>query len=71
MKQVVSRVGANVEAFQYRLSTVEAQHQKLDERLRELGRRATLTPTEQREVAELKKQKLKAKDELVALKQVF
>lgn len=71
MKQVVSRSGTNVEAHQHRLNTVEAQHHKLDERLKELGRRATLTPIEQREVAELKKQKLKAKDELVALKQAF
>jgi uncharacterized protein YdcH (DUF465 family) len=33
-----------------------------------LGRRAYLTPGEQREIADLKKQKLRAKDQLFALR---
>ena len=51
-----------------RLSVIEARHKELDERLKELARRAYLTPDEQVEVSELKKQKLKAKDELHALR---
>lgn len=39
-------------------------HSQIDRRVRELDRRALLTPTEQRERAELKKQKLLLKDRL-------
>jgi hypothetical protein len=53
------------------LSWIEAQHRKLDERLQELGRRPFLTPTEQVEVAEIKKHKLRAKDEMTALRRVL
>ncbi len=63
MKQVVSLRGA-----EHRLSMVEARHRELDERLKELGRRAYLTPREQIEIAELKKHKLRAKDEIAALR---
>ena len=48
MKQAVSlRAG-----HEHHLSSIQAQHQQLDERLRELGRRPFLTPKEQLEVAE-------------------
>jgi uncharacterized protein YdcH (DUF465 family) len=68
MKQVVSLRETQPEAFQFRLNLVASRHREFDERLRELGRRAYLTPTEQREILELKKRKLKAKDELDALR---
>jgi uncharacterized protein YdcH (DUF465 family) len=51
-----------------RLSAAEAQHRTLDTRIQELARRAYLTPAEQLEVADLKKQKLKLKDEIHALR---
>ncbi|HTJ85126.1 MAG TPA: YdcH family protein [Polyangiaceae bacterium] len=51
-----------------RIRTVEHTHRQLDSRLKELGKRVWLTPSEQREVADLKKLKLAAKDELTRLK---
>jgi uncharacterized protein YdcH (DUF465 family) len=67
MKQVVSlRAGT-----QDRLSRIEARHRELDERTRELGRRPHLTPTEQLELAEIKKHKLRAKDEMDALRRAL
>lgn len=71
MKQVVSVREPQSAELQFRLSAIESHHRELDERLRELGRQAYLTPAEQREVTTLKKQKLKAKDELTALKRVL
>ncbi len=64
MKQAVSLRGG----LEHHLTSVEAHHRKLDERLQELGRRPFLTPKEQLEVAELKKHKLRTKDELMALR---
>jgi uncharacterized protein YdcH (DUF465 family) len=63
MKQVVSLRG-----LEDRLNRVEAHHRELDERLEQLRRRAHLTPKEQIELAEIKKHKLKAKDEIAALR---
>jgi len=51
-----------------RLMQLEKKHRSLDEEVRRLERRAFLTPDEQRQVSDLKKQKLVAKDELYALK---
>jgi len=68
MKQVVSPREQLSEASLTRLSMIEARHRELDERLKQLGRHAYLTPTEQREITELKKHKLRAKDEMVALR---
>lgn len=51
-----------------RISYAEARHRELDARLKELGRQAYLTPAEQVEAADLKKQKLRAKDEIDALR---
>ena len=51
-----------------RLNDAESIHRELDVRLRELGRRAYLTPTEQIEASRLKKLKLRAKDELTSLR---
>lgn len=53
-----------------RLSAAETLHRTLDTRLQELGRRSYLTPDEQVEVADLKKQKLKLKDEIQSLRVV-
>jgi len=53
-----------------RLSLAETRHRELSKRLDELGRRAFLTPAEQLEVAELKKHKLKVKDEIHALRRM-
>ena len=68
MKQVI---GARLVVEEDRLSLAEARHRELDTRLRELGRRAYLTPNEQREVSEIKKYKLKAKDEIAALRRAL
>jgi uncharacterized protein YdcH (DUF465 family) len=74
MKQVVSSRGAgsprgtSTSNAQEQLADAEARHRTLDSRLKELGRRAYLTPTEQREVAELKKHKLLAKDAITELR---
>jgi hypothetical protein len=67
MKQVGSLRGG----IQERLSLVEARHRELDERLKELGRRPYLTPREQVEIAEIKKHKLRAKDEMFDLKRAL
>lgn len=47
-----------------RVQELEARHRRLHEEVSLLERRVYLTPEEQRHVAELKKQKLIAKDEL-------
>ena len=67
MKQAVSLRGG----VEHQLSSIEAQHRQLDDRLRELGRRPYLTPKEQLEVAEIKKHKLRAKDEITALRRAL
>jgi len=52
-----------------KLRYAEDKHRELDERLRTLGTRPYLSPAETREIAELKKKKLAAKDEIAALRQ--
>ncbi len=49
-----------------RLTELEARHRQLHDEVTQLERRAFLTPDEQRQIAELKKLKLIAKDELYA-----
>ncbi len=49
-----------------RLTELEARHRQLHDEVHQLERRAFLTPDEQRRIADLKKQKLMAKDELYA-----
>ncbi len=51
-----------------RIRELELRHRDLDEAVTRLGRRAYLTPGEQREISELKKQKLLAKDQLTVLR---
>lgn len=49
------------------LDTLVEEHQRLDRRLRELAAQRSLTAAEQVEVAVLKKQKLRAKDQIARL----
>lgn len=51
-----------------RLSVLEAEHRALHDAVSQLERRTFLTPDEQRQVTDLKKRKLLAKDQLFALK---
>ena len=51
-----------------RLDKLQRLHRSLDDEVRKLERRAFLTPDEQRQMSELKKQKLAAKDEIFAIK---
>ena len=51
-----------------RLDKLQRLHRSLDDEVRKLERRAFLTPNEQRQMSELKKQKLAAKDEIFAIK---
>jgi uncharacterized protein YdcH (DUF465 family) len=67
MKQAVLLRGG----LQHQLSSIEAHHRRLDERLQQLGRQPFLTPKEQLEVAEIKKHKLRAKDEMTALRRAL
>jgi len=50
-----------------RISSINAEHHRLELRLRELEQHLSLSPEEQRERAELKKAKLALKDELLVL----
>jgi hypothetical protein len=51
-----------------RLRTLQHRHSILKEQVKELERRAYLTPPEQRQIADLKKLKLAAKDQIYALR---
>ncbi len=68
MKHVIS---VDPDGAVTRLSLAEARHRELDARLRELGRRSYLTPSEQVEATQIKKHKLRAKDEIVSLRRVL
>jgi hypothetical protein len=50
------------------LTQLEARHRDLSSAVTALDRRAYLTPAEQRERSELKKEKLLTKDRIVALR---
>ncbi|MBN1610338.1 MAG: YdcH family protein [Polyangiaceae bacterium] len=54
-----------------RLSVLEARHRALHDAVSRLERRAFLTPEEQREITDLKKRKLLAKDQLFALRRTL
>jgi len=53
-----------------RIQELELKHRDLDVAVMRLGRRAYLTPGEQRQIAELKKQKLMTKDQLAVLRKI-
>lgn len=67
MKQVVTIRGTALVTTS-NLSRMEARHRELDEKIRELGRRSHPTPRELELTAELKKQKLLAKDQIAKLR---
>jgi uncharacterized protein YdcH (DUF465 family) len=50
------------------LTDLEARHRDLDVTVSRLGRKAYLTPHEQRTVADLKKEKLWTKDRIAVLR---
>jgi hypothetical protein len=50
------------------IDSLVAEHRALDERVREMGRRAYLSPTEELEMQRLKKRKLAAKDLITDLR---
>jgi uncharacterized protein YdcH (DUF465 family) len=49
------------------LADLTAEHRRLDELVRQLEKRRTLSPTEQAEMSRLKKQKLLMKDRIARL----
>ncbi len=51
-----------------RVVALEQLHRKLDVAVTRLERRAYLTPSEQRQMTDLKKEKLRAKDEIASLR---
>jgi uncharacterized protein YdcH (DUF465 family) len=67
-QQVISPHAVTTAGPEQKLSLAEAQHRELDTRLKQLGRRAFLTPEEQREATRIKKRKLLAKDEIEILR---
>lgn len=68
MRKELSSDPRTISGINERIRRMEARHRDLNERIDELGRRAILTPAEQREMAELKKHKLYAKDQIAAMK---
>ncbi len=70
MKQGISSSPRQITfgSLQERLTQAEARHRELDTRLKELDRRAYLTPSERLEASEIKKHKLRAKDEIDSLR---
>ncbi len=70
MKHVVSFGGANLRNALHELSVMEARHRALEDRLKELRGRIHLTQVEQREAIEIKKHKLRCKDELAMLRKL-
>jgi uncharacterized protein YdcH (DUF465 family) len=61
------RVGNTEVAKQALLAELTAEHRRLDQQLQQLERRRALSPTEQAEIARLKKQKLLTKDRITRL----
>ncbi|HEX5099477.1 MAG TPA: YdcH family protein [Polyangiaceae bacterium] len=53
---------------EFHLNHLEARHRDLDEAVARLGRRAYLTPSEQRTVSDLKKERLLTKDRITVLR---
>ena len=71
MRKEVSSDWRNATGIQERIRRMEARHRELDSKIDELGRRALLTPAEQREISELKKHKLHAKDQIAAMRRAL
>ena len=60
----------NVQLADERLQELQRLHRNLKEEVVRLERRAYLTPDEQLQLTELKKQKLAAKDELYGIRRL-
>lgn len=71
MRKETSSDSRNHLGIKERIRRMEVRHREMDDRIDELGKRAILTPTEQREMSELKKRKLAAKDQIAAMKRVL
>ncbi len=68
MRKELSSDPRSISGLSENIRRMEARHRALDTRIDELGKRALLTPAEQREIAELKKHKLHTKDQIAAMK---
>lgn len=71
MRLLATDQSSDVRLSDQRLMDAQARHQQLDTRLKQLGRTAYPTPTEQLEMTEIKKRKLLAKDEIARLKAAY
>ncbi len=68
MRKELSSDPRSISGLSENIRRMEARHRALDTQIDELGKRALLTPAEQREIAELKKHKLHTKDQIAAMK---
>lgn len=68
MRKEASSESRHTSGMHERIRRMEVRHKELDTKIDELTKRAILTPSEQREIAELKKHKLHAKDQIAAMK---
>jgi uncharacterized protein YdcH (DUF465 family) len=71
MRKEVSSDSRTATGIKERIRRMEARHRELDSKIDELGRRALLTPAEQREISELKKHKLHTKDQIAAMRRAL
>jgi len=58
----VSETRGEVSETEIKISRLREEHQSLEQRLSELNRHSFLTPNEEMEVAQIKKEKLRRKD---------
>ena len=68
MRKETSSESRSISGINERIRRMEVRHRELNTRIDELTKRAILTPSEQREIAELKKHKLHTKDQIAAMK---
>ena len=61
------RVDSTAEGVEVEMARLRARHDEIEKRLSELERHLSLTPDEQVERSQLKKEKLRAKDRLTWL----
>lgn len=68
MRKETSSESRSISGINERIRRMEVRHRELNTRIDELTKRAILTPSEQREIAELKKHKLHTKDQIALMK---
>lgn len=68
MRKEASSESRSMSGINERIRRMEVRHRELNTRIDELTKRAILTPSEQREIAELKKHKLHTKDQIALMK---